>query len=208
MFRSILLTCLLLGLVGSPAFALTNADVHGIASKVLGLNDPKATQAYQVLNENFIFHVDGMTAEARKEIAFRVLNTNKEPVTAAFRVLDALGIFGEAGPTHVIPADKDALAKVREAMERARQHMSGLSSKISTLGGFYVRDREGIYSSYSSQLDSMGSAVVDAKNLFKPYEGRTEPEFTAVKKELEGLESQMEYYYNWWNNQASDNGGW
>ena len=83
--------------------------------------------------------------------------------------------------------------------------MSALDSMFSRLNQFgWVRERAELPGMISAKLDEMGSAFMRAKDGFKPFEKRIEPAIMALGEDVKRAQSQMESYYDRYNNMANE----
>jgi len=200
-------------LLAGPARALTEKQLLSVSEAVMDSGDPAASSAYLVLRQSKILEPDGKEGDLRQLVSFRVLEAGKPDVLAAFKLLDAKGVFSRGAATPapspavgLSAADLAALERVKQAIADCRREQGALSSMFGNLTRLgWVRDRAELPQRISSSLDTMGGFYMQASEAFKPLAKREDPTVVAVGADLQRCQREMESWYDQYNRWASSN---
>ena len=183
----------------SPVLALSQAEAGSIAEKVLALNDPQATAAFQALNAKGVFKVSETAGDAGREIAFRVLELNDAALNAAFNYLKGKGAFELAPVGGLTPADRIAIDAARQAAAQCKATMDTINPLVDEYNASWIPGRIKIRRQISATIEQARAYLDRAQADFKPYLKRTEPEITAVGGVVSSANTEFNSYIRWWN---------
>lgn len=132
MKASLLPLALLLALSAS-SFALSTQQFQTIHAAVIATGDQEALDAFRLLEaEEVLETATGEAEDVLKVLSFRVLEKNREDITAAFMLLRRKGVFDQAAPPPppTLSPDQraaiDSAARSLEDMRRAVNFMDSL----------------------------------------------------------------------------------
>lgn len=192
----------------AASWAITEAQLLKVSEAVFAIEDPAVRAAYLTLRQAHCLDADGKDGDLKQMVTFHVLEKNDAKVSEAFKLLVDRKVFGGAAtPTPVAgltAADLAQLERVKQAIANCRSEQSGLSHKFSRLTQFgWVRERAELPGMISSQLDTMGSYYIQARDLFKPLAAKQDPAVVAMGAEVDRCQREMESWYDRYNNWAS-----